>query len=55
MRRELIKAMAAELLNKLYLMRLRDLAYVTVQDILDKATDEEIMFYYEKICKGAIS
>ena len=55
MRREIIRAMAAELLNKLYLMRLREYVYLTVQDILDKATDEEIMFYYGKICKGAVS
>lgn len=41
---------AGELLAKLYLMRRMDFFHITVDDILAKATDEEIDYYYYMIC-----
>lgn len=41
---------AGKLLLKLYLMRKIDFAMVSVDDILAKATDEEIDYYYYFIC-----
>ena len=41
---------AGKLLLKLYLMRKTDFAMVSVDDILAKATDEEIDYYYYFIC-----
>ena len=40
---------AASLLAKLYYMRRRDFMPITVEDMLTKASPEEISFYYEKI------
>lgn len=43
---------ASRLLVKLYLMRRVDFLRITVEDILAKATDKEIDFYYYYICGG---
>lgn len=44
------KEKAGELLVKLYLMRRMDFFHITVDDILAKATDKEIDYYYYMIC-----
>ena len=41
---------AGKLLLKLYLMRRRDFALISIDDILARATDEEISYYYYMIC-----
>jgi len=41
---------AGRLLLRLYLMRRMDFFHMTVDDILAKATDEEIDYYYYMIC-----
>ena len=41
---------AAELLLRLYIMRRVDFCRITVDDILAKATDAEIDYYYYMIC-----
>ncbi len=43
---------AAYLLAKLYLMRRTDFFAMEVEDIVDKASPEEIDFYYCKIIRG---
>lgn len=40
---------AASLLAKLYYMRRVDFTPITVEDMLTKASPEEINFYYHKI------
>ena len=45
-----IKEKAAKLLARLYIMRKGDFAGITVDDILSKATEEEIDYYYYMIC-----
>ena len=44
------KEKAGELLVKLYLMRRMNFFHITVDDILAKATDKEIDYYYYMIC-----
>ena len=41
---------AGRLLFRLYLMRRMDFFHMTVDDILAKATDKEIDYYYYMIC-----
>ena len=43
---------AAKLLLKLYVIRKRDFALFTVDDILAKATDKEIDYYHHWLCEG---
>ncbi len=45
-----IRIKAARLLAKLYIMRKFDFMYMTVDDILSKATPAEIDYYYYMIC-----
>lgn len=46
-----IQIKAARLLTKLYQMRKLDYIDMTVEDIINKATEQEIDFYYSIICR----
>lgn len=46
-----IQIKAARLLTKLYQMRKLDYIDMTVEDIINKATPQEIDFYYSIICR----
>ena len=41
---------AGKLLLKLYLMRRRDFALISIDDILAKASENQIDYYYYMIC-----
>ena len=49
-RNEFVRVKAGRLLLRFYLMRRMDFFRMTVDDILAKATDEEINYYYYMIC-----
>ena len=51
-RDEVVMKQAELLLRKLYLIWRKSFTFATVDDILFKATDEEISYYYHWLCEG---
>ena len=51
-RDEVVMKQAELLLRKLYLIWRKSFTFATVDDILFKATDEEISYYSHWLCEG---